>query len=788
MQKSLLLIRSNLRKSKGQSLSLLVLILIAACLLNIWLILSLDYSQNFDRRAEMLHTEDAVFVFQTTIDSPYEQLAAVLDADNRTDSYTMQECLAFTGNSRYRNGEMNTWYIALAKHQALHRPRISGEPFGEFRIIEEDSAITQNAVWLPYLYKMGGDYAIGDDFDLTLLGTTYHLKVAGFYENMMIGSFNGGICTLLFDSDTYQLIRTAHKESSLSALISVKLKNCADNAEYAGSIGREVLKRYPVSIYNYTYYDVVKQARTLTASICTAIIYGVAFLTLLIGLVVLSSNIASYIGENMKKLGTLKAVGYTTRQLRQALLLQFALITLLGAALGIGLSYLLFPSLSSMLIAQTGIPYSSGFILPALILAMLILFSATALTVLLSTRKIKHLEPIVALRQGIQTHSFHKNWFPLSRSRLPLHLALAFKITFTNIKQNIAVLITVLALSLLTVFSCVMLQNFIVDSSSFLGLAAGERADAMVGVYSDIQKQFLADMQADDRVEKVYLYTTTPLNHEEAAINCYVIDDAACLNNPEMCYEGRMPLYANELAIGGSYAQQHRLAIGDTVTLSKGQLSCEYLICGLIQCTNYLGRDCSMLLSGYEQLGQLEGYAYYLDFRPDVSTPEFLDEISSFYGDGIASTANVQEVLNGSLGIYQSLVSTIVVMILLMTLIIILFVLYLMVKILLLRKKQDYGILKALGFTTGQLILQTALSFMPSVVLASAIGFTVSSFVMNPLLTLFFRGIGVMKCTFTIPLALVTAAGISLTVFTFIFACLLLLRIRKVRPRELLTE
>ena len=49
MKKSLLIIRSNLRKSRGQTAAMIVLILLSAFMLNLWLMLSMDYKANFDR-------------------------------------------------------------------------------------------------------------------------------------------------------------------------------------------------------------------------------------------------------------------------------------------------------------------------------------------------------------------------------------------------------------------------------------------------------------------------------------------------------------------------------------------------------------------------------------------------------------------------------------------------------------------------------------------------------------------------------------------------------------------
>ena len=49
MGKSFLLVCADLRKAKGQTAAIFVLIVLASLMLNLWLILSMDYKQNFDR-------------------------------------------------------------------------------------------------------------------------------------------------------------------------------------------------------------------------------------------------------------------------------------------------------------------------------------------------------------------------------------------------------------------------------------------------------------------------------------------------------------------------------------------------------------------------------------------------------------------------------------------------------------------------------------------------------------------------------------------------------------------
>ena len=153
----------------------------------------------------------------------------------------------------------------------------------------------------------------------------------------------------------------------------------------------------------------------------------------------------------------------------------------------------------------------------------------------------------------------------------------------------------------------------------------------------------------------------------------------------------------------------------------------------------------------------------------------------------INAAINIQAIIDAFADVYVSLMTVIVAAVLVLSAVIIAFVLYLLVRTMLTQKSRDYGVMKALGFTTGQLILQTALSFMPTAIVSTALGLVVCSFVINPLMALFLSGIGVVKCTFALPVGFIAAAGAGLVLFAFGTLCLLSLRIRKIAPRALLS-
>ena len=295
-------------------------------------------------------------------------------------------------------------------------------------------------------------------------------------------------------------------------------------------------------------------------------------------------------------------------------------------------------------------------------------------------------------------------------------------------------------------------------------------------------------MNADERVEKIYLYSSISVIHVNGAeLMGILCDDFSRINSQSVIYKGRFPKYDNEIAIGAKYAKEKGFAVGDEIEITANGKTEEYLISGFTQKTNYLGRDCLFTRAGYERLGTLSEAAYYISLNGGTDIDVFNAEIKENFTDSVTSVINMKSIVEGASNVYVSLMTMIVIAILVLSAIIITFVLYLLVRTMLNNKKRDYGIMKALGFTTGQLILQTALSFMPAIIISAALGLIFSCLGINSILSLFFSTLGIVKCTFAVPVGYITAAGIVLVLFAFIMACLLSVKIREITPKALLS-
>ena len=778
MRKSVLIARSNLRRARGQAVAIVVLILIAAMMLNLWLMLAMDYKANFDRYHDKLNDGHVTLAVDSDTPEFRAFLTGTLERDSRADQFRLDPCMHMVASFDYNGGEINSEMIFLDKDAALSRS------IGMVEMVEEGGY--SSGVYLPMLYKTG-EIGLGKPIEISIGSAQVTYTVCGFFNSVMMGSHNCAMTELILTGDKYEELETLGYAPQ-AVLCSVRLQDKSESQVFEADLKTAVSGQFPDARAVSNSYALVTQSRYISQMICSGIVSAMAFFVLLIALIVIASNIINYIQVNMKDLGALKAVGYTSGQLVGSLLTQFLGLSLAAAVAGAGLSYALFPGLNSMMIGQTGIPYALRFLPLPFALTLAMLGAAVALAVWLAARRIKKIEPITALRAGLSTHNFKRNHIPLDRTSAPLNLALALKTTLSGVKHNVTVCATMLVLSLVVVFSGLMLENMIWDTEPFLNLIVGETADACINVQADIEDDLLAELEADSRVEKAYLYHSANVWHvggvELMATMC---DDFAQVNNQSVVFDGRFPKFDNEIAIAAKYAREQGFAIGDEIEITSNGRQAHYLITGFTQISNNLGRDCLLTRAGYERLGALTNTSYYLNLSDGLDIDGFNEEMEEKFGGSVNAAINVRAAVVAGANIYVSLMTVIVAAILVLSAVIIAFVLYLLVRAMLNQKSRDYGVMKALGFTTGQLILQTALSFMPTAIVSTALGLVVCGFIINPLMALFLSGIGVVKCTFAVPVGFTVAAGAGLVLFAFGTLCLLSLRIKKIAPRALLT-
>ena len=299
MRKSFLIARSNLREAKGQTAAIIVLILCAALMLNLWLMLATDYKRNFERYHEKLNAEHVTLALSGADGELRDFVSETLDQSEQTEQYCMNDALHMVGVFEYNGGEVNSELVFLEKQAALNRS------VGKVEIVEEGPFTS--GIYLPMLYATNNSHSIGETIEITIGSNVVSYTICGFFNSVMAGSHNCGMCEILLTEDLYEELEEKGFAPK-STLVSVRIHNKAESEEFEAMLKNGLSSQYPGVRTVSNSYALVTSSRYISQMICSGIISAMAFLVTLIALVVISSNVINYIQENIKNLGVLKAV------------------------------------------------------------------------------------------------------------------------------------------------------------------------------------------------------------------------------------------------------------------------------------------------------------------------------------------------------------------------------------------------------------------------------------------------------------------------------------------------
>jgi putative ABC transport system permease protein len=775
--------RANLRKSKGQTVGLLLFVMMAAMLLNIGLLLQFRFGGFFENRAEELHAPHYALIMESRLFN--QSQLDYLNAYPGVTETEHEQALYFMTELSYNGGKLAA-YITL-----LNTDTERG--MNGLTLIEGSAPGTKDEICLPFLFKVGSAYQVGDAFTITTAGIKSTFRISGFTEDIFFGTPNNNVFQAYLAPEGMDWIN-ALLPGHECEILRVRMQNPQDSDRLYQDAAKtfwyeSVIENADTIRVNSLDWNTAVLARTMMPNITAVIMVMFAVMITLISLLVARFRIRNTIEESMTNIGALKAVGYTGRQLLGAMVLQFGLIGGLGALLGLALSYAVLPAVSGVLEAQTALMWNQGFDAPSSLATFVFLLGITVVTAGLTARRIRALSPLAALRQGLVTHSFKKNHFPLDKSKGGLSWLLAAKAALQSGRQMLTIALIVAAVTFAAAVGASMYQNFGLNPNAFGRVIAGEVPDsALFAKDADGAEKLYAYIQDSGDARKLFYYQDVTVMAEDAMTGLVVSDDFSQFEGG-MLYEGRYPKHDNEAVIGGAVSRLQSKGIGDTIKMTQGGQSAEYLIVGLIQTTKNLGNVCGLTVSGLRQIQpDFRPNAFYVYLHKPEETGAFVKEMSDTFGPELDSVLNLYELMEAQLSAYGDIFQTVAFVLIAVTALIIFLVLYLMLKTVILRGRHELGIQKALGFTTRQLMNQFSLQFMPSVVVGIAAGGLAGILGFNAIFVALTKSMGIMNASLPVPVGLTAAMCVALALLAYIFALLIASRIRKVSAYALVSE
>ena len=776
------LIIANLRKATGQAVSLLAFALISALLLNLGLLLMIGFGDFFDQRSEALHAPHYALLEEASLYS-HSQIDYLNGYPGVTE-VEKEAALSFTADITYGGGKMPVLFFFVDNSVSRQ--------MNDLALVEGRPPLADNEICLPFMFNTGG-YEIGDVMEMAVGDKTLEYTICGFNEEIMFGSINNQLYQVYLSRQGY--LALADQGLAIECmLVRARLQDPSDSAAlYLDSIkeffyNSGIERADTLNIQSLT-YNHVKQVRTAMSGITSAILVVFAGLIVLVSLLVVRFRIHNSIEETITNIGALKAVGYTGSQLLIATVLQFASIALVGIVAGIACSYTLLPLVSKTLERQTALQWQQGFDPLISAIALISILLAVLIVTWLSARRIRSLQPLAALRQGLSTHSFKKNHLPLDRSHGALSWLLAAKSALQAKGQMVTIVLIVTVVSFAAVASLAVYDNLGLNPDSIAQLMAGEMPDAAFIVKTPEDARLVKDAVArDPNVRKVFFNQDAFVMVGDRQVYNNVVEDFSLLEG-KLLYEGLYPRHDNEICLSGTLARLSGLGIGDTARVSHGGRSADYLVVGLIQSMNNEGIISAMTIEGFLRLQpDFEPTELYVYLADDTKTEALVDGISTRFSSRLDSAINLKELMDAQLGMYGGIFFMVAVVLVTVTVLVIFLVLYLMLKTVILRRRRELGIQKAVGFTTLQLMNQLALYFVPVVTLGVVLGGMIGIFGFNSLFVALTRSMGIMTASMPAPLALTIVVCVMLVVLAYGFAMLIALRIRRISAYALVTE
>ncbi|WP_414151062.1 FtsX-like permease family protein [Acetobacterium carbinolicum] len=778
---------NNIKKAKVATATLIILIAIATIFLYVGISVLSNLGSFMDKKN--VATNGAHFVSIT--DGNYDQEIQAIYESSETYNYSEREAAIMSLASKFQDVSTGEKAYSIS---SLFLNLDTSRKISQVDLIDEAAVMPKNGVVVPYILKVANGYKTGDILKFMVDDASIDLEIAGFYEDLMFASPTNVSMYKLFVGDQQFNELIAQPEFGLTVSYSAVILNDINRSDDFESLYAERIKTImTTNAGNHAAlnYGTMKIGVATFINIIMAVLLSFSIIILAIAAIVIKFSTITHIENNIKNIGTLEAMGYTTRQIIRATLLEYLIIAMVGFMVGLGASLFISPVITNVVSSSIGLSWTMG-IYPVAVLASLGMVMILVLGIAyFSAFKIKRITPLAALRSGVQTHHFIKNRIPLEQTKLSLNAAMGLKMLIHNKRQNLIAAVIIMLLSLVTVFSLASYYNFSVDKTAMIKLIGLETAEVQLTALADEQRIFteIAAMpEVEDTIKLDAFEAVIKFQGKESGANARITKDYSHLK-VNTCVKGRMPASDNEIAITSIVLNKIGAQIGDTVSIENNGSAREFLVVGITQQFNMLGRGAAITTAGMKKMvPSYQEQVLKIYLKDGQDTEKFVTKLNNQYASEKVQSVSYFESIEMMLNSFEASIQIVVVGCLGVIAVIIVFILFLIVRVRLLRERTRLGVSKALGFTSNQLIGQLLISEMPVIIGASMAGAAAGYFTTNPLLALMLSANGILNCDFYVDPGMVLLTPIGISLIGLGTVLIVSGKIRKISPCKMFEE
>lgn len=744
MNKTSTLILHNLKKAKGQYTSFGLIICLTAFIMNIALVLAFQTFHAYDSRFSELDTADINFLIPQ-----FQDDGEIIDEIKKIDGVSAVEkhggifVSATVREFADSDFDMNTVFYNLNEKRTLNRLDISEE-------VKKD----ENTIYIPmYMRELGG-FKEGGDITYSIDDKNYTYEIGGIVSEMQYGNYGTGLIGGYLPAAAYEKFSDSHGEHIITEY-SLRTADNADLTKIKNAV-TGILSDKGISALNINDRVTGKQTRTMVCTLLIIIFLALAAIILAVSIFLSSFRIRSTIEDELAQMGVLKAIGYTSKLIIHSAVWPYTLVGIASTVIGAALSYAVLPQVAAILAIQSGFTYTPVFDAAALLIVIIIPVSVIFLFAYLSAKKIYKLEPIDAIRG---------------------------KTGNGNTGQNILLSALSIGIMVLLSFAGTLLYNVSIRPDNFMNTLSEESPSVIFATQNDKIPELKELLQDDNRVELILEYSSVSVSYADGSLTAFVCEDFGKVTN-DICYEGHNPAREDEIAVGNMLADDY--PIGSKIEITGSNQSAFYVVTGYIQSVNHAGKVCELTKEGYEKIG--EGLNTVNVYLHDKIAGKFIEEYEEHHDTLIASCVNYEQLSENSLTMYAGIVSVVTIALFAISILMVLLVLYVIIHSMISQSRQEFGIYKAIGYTSRQLTIMTVTRFIPVVACSSLLSATAGIWYLPVINHTIFSQIGAIKNHFEISIWLLLAAAIIFTAVAFFISVLLAAPIKRITAYSLLKE
>lgn len=707
------ILKKDLKRKKTMNIILLIFIILATMFISSSVNNILSVTSALDNYLDMANVPDYLVA---TRNKAYEgDVENILNSTNTIENYSIEKNLFLSPENFTFEDESIT--IPGSGFNILQ----SDEELSLNYFLSDDSILEKVEPGKIYITEKTAEslgFEIGDKITIEVEGIKNEFTYSGGFKDPVLGAAGYNQRYIINKDDFNKYIESLEIEKYYGGKMIYIQTNDMENMlkDINPIIDSSIFKADRAYVEFCYVFDMIITGVILVTSV---ILIAIAF-------VILRFTITFTLTEEFREIGVMKAIGITNLKIRGLYLIKYTGLSILGAIIGLILSFpfrnLLMSVTSKSIIINNQNPIFVNLICALIVVWVILLFCFSC------TKKVKKMKPIDAIRNGETGERFHKkSYMKLGKSKLPVMSFLSLNDIVSSPKRfGIITIIFSLCMSLLFILS-VTVSTF---KSGTLN-SAFAMVDSDVFVEVDVQKFLLEDGQ--EKLKKSLkdfekeleengmpakcmkeIIFSLPVIFNGNKANIYAQQGVGTTMDMYEYLEGTAPQNNDEIAITKISANKIKATIGDTITIQTINGDRKYIITAFYQ-SMYTNGDGIRFYSD-EELNYIQAVSYVdtqIKFTDNPNKEEIehrIEKIKEIYPE-FDQVRTSEDAISEMLGVTEA-INAMKILIAIITIVLVALITVLMERTFISKEQGEIALMKAMGMRNKKIYLYHTLRFL----------------------------------------------------------------------------